>query len=102
MNYLRWFMSVSAKDIGVLYLVYALFAACIGSTLSYLIRLELAGSGIEYLAGNSHIYNVIITAHALVMIFYFLMPALLGTFANYLVPLMLVVLDMSFSRLYII
>lgn len=95
----RWLMSTSAKDIGVLYIFNALFSATIGTTLSYLIRLELTGSGTQYIGGNYQLYNVIITAHAFIMIFYFLMPALLGTLGNYLLPLMLGGPDMSFPRL---
>jgi cytochrome c oxidase subunit 1 len=92
-------MSVNAKDIGLLYLMYAIFSATIGSSLSYIIRVELTASGSQYLEGNSQLYNVVITAHAFIMIFYFIMPALLGSLGNYFIPIMLGGPDMSFPRL---
>jgi hypothetical protein len=65
----RWFLSSNAKDIGVLYLIYALFAGLIGTAFSVLIRLELSGPGVQYIADNQ-LYNSIITAHAIIMIFF--------------------------------
>jgi heme/copper-type cytochrome/quinol oxidase subunit 1 len=65
----RWFLSSNAKDIGVLYLIYALFAGLIGTAFSVLIRLELSGPGVQFIADNQ-LYNSIITAHAIIMIFF--------------------------------
>ena len=65
----RWFLSSNAKDIGVLYLIYALFSGLVGSAFSVLIRLELSGPGVQYIADNQ-LYNSIITAHAIIMIFF--------------------------------
>ena len=65
----RWFLSSNAKDIGVLYLIYALFSGLIGTAFSVLIRLELSGPGVQYIADNQ-LYNSIITAHAIIMIFF--------------------------------
>jgi len=96
---LRWLMSTNAKDIAILYLVLGLLASLLGTSLSYIIRLELSSPSNAYLAGNSQLYNVVITMHALIMIFYFVMPTLLGTFGNYFVPLMLAIPDMSMPRL---
>ena len=62
----RWFLSSNAKDIGVLYLIYALFAGLVGTAFSVLIRLELSGPGVQYIADNQ-LYNSIITAHAIIM-----------------------------------
>ena len=80
----RWFLSSNAKDIGVLYLIYALFAGLIGTAFSVLIRLELSGPGVQYIADNQ-LYNSIITAHAIIMIFfmvekYFILKPQLITF----------------------
>ena len=86
---LRWLMSTNAKDIGILYLVFGLFSAMIGTALSYIIRLELTSSGSQSLSGNYQLYNVLITGHALLMIFYFVMPSLIGAYGNFLVPLMI-------------
>jgi cytochrome c oxidase subunit 1 len=65
----RWFLSSNAKDIGTLYLIFALFSGLIGTAYSVLIRLELSGPGVQFIADNQ-LYNSIITAHAILMIFF--------------------------------
>ena len=74
-------MSSNAKDIGTLYLMFALFSGLIGTAFSVLIRLELSGPGVQYIADNQ-LYNSIITAHAILMIFFMVMPALIGGFGK--------------------
>ena len=75
----RWFLSSNAKDIGTLYLIFALFSGLLGTAFSVLIRLELSGPGVQYLADNQ-LYNSIITAQAIWMIFFMVMPAMIVVF----------------------
>jgi hypothetical protein len=77
----RWFLSSNAKDIGTLYLMFAIFSGLIGTSFSVLIRLELSGPGVQYIADNQ-LYNSIITAHAILMIFFMVMPAMIGGFGK--------------------
>ena len=93
----RWFLSSNAKDIGTLYLMFALFSGLIGTAFSVLIRLELSAPGVQYIADNQ-LYNSIITAHAILMIFFMVMPALIGGFGNFLLPLLVGGPDMAKNK----
>jgi cytochrome c oxidase subunit I len=99
----RWFMSTNHKDIGILYLVTAAIVGFISVAFTVYMRLELMQPGVQFMTidgvPNGHIWNVLITGHGVLMMFFVVIPALFGGFGNYFMPLMIGAPDMAFPRL---
>ena len=92
----RWFITTNHKDVGILYTVTALFFLMMGGVLALLFRTQLWTSGEGILSAIA--YNQSVTAHGLLMVFWFLSPFAFA-FGNYIVPLQMGADDLAFPRL---
>ncbi|MCV3272693.1 cytochrome c oxidase subunit I [Roseobacter sinensis] len=109
----RWFMSTNHKDIGILYLITSALVGFVSVAFTIYMRLELMDPGVQYMCmegarlfassaectPNGHLWNVLITGHGILMMFFVVIPALFGGFGNYFMPLQIGAPDMAFPRM---
>jgi heme/copper-type cytochrome/quinol oxidase subunit 1 len=96
---MRWLFSTNAKDIGIIYIIFSIFSGVVGTSISVIIRIEISSSGPQYLIGDNGAYYILITGHAVLIVFFIVIPTLIGGFGNYILPLLIGASDISFARL---
>ena len=95
-----------SKAVGTLYLIFAIVAGVIGAVFSIILRLALNGTDIVFLSNlfprDPMLLSFMNMAHALILVFFMVMPALIGGFANWFVPIMIGTQNVAFPRLNIV
>jgi len=94
----KWLYSTNHKRIATLYLIFGGISAIIATIASMIIRFTLIEPGAQFIGQNYQLYNVIITQHGLLMLFFVIMPVLIGTYGNFFVPIMIGAPEMAFPR----
>ena len=94
----RWVYSTNHKDIGTMYIVFGGIGGIVGLLMSIYMRMELQSPGLQYMA-DGNVWNVLVTAHGLIMVFFFVMPVVISGFGNWFAPLMIGAPDMAFPRM---
>ncbi len=99
----RFAYSTNHKDIGTMYIFFSIIAGLVGGAMSIWMRMELQDPGGQFFVAdgaiNGQLWNVVITAHGLIMVFFVVMPAVIGGFGNWFIPLMIGSPDMAFPRM---
>src|SRR5215210_6340420 len=92
-----WLLTKDHKRIGILYLISVSFFFAIGGAYALAIRMELLTPAGDLM--QSHTYNKVFTHHGIMMVFFFLIPAIPGVLGNFLLPLMIGAKDMAFPKI---
>ena len=95
----EWLYTTNHKKLGLNYLLFAALSGLFGTTLSSLIRLELAQPGSLVFSNNANAYHVVVGMHAIVMVFFLVTPLVFGCFGNYFLTIQVSARDVAYPRL---
>src|SRR6476469_2419527 len=95
-GFMRWVTTTNHKDIGTMYMLFALMNFFIGGAMAMIIRAELFETGLQIVPPE--LFNQLTGLHGLIMIFGAIMPVFVG-FANWQIPMMIGAPDMAFARM---
>ena len=92
-------LTTNHRKLALLYFTFVGLTGLTGLILATVIRVELAYPGQQLLMANAEQYLTLISLHGVIMVFFFVIPAIFGAFGNFLLPLQLGVRDVAFPRL---